>query len=152
MRISVRKRVTIAHVSLLPVVDFLFLVVFLIVMCSPVRRSDRYPPDGLILPYARSSVPDDNPDPDRLVMCVDHSGTVFIGRAPRSDRWVLDTLAVEARLSRDMETKVNDCVVFIKADERVEWRHVQKILDWCRQDDIAIHRITFGARSFEEGW
>ena len=154
MRVSVRRRVTIARVSLLPVVDFLFIIVLFVGIGAHVPQCwdtmDR--PDGLILPYARSSVVGVSPQPPRLVVYVVADGTVFIGGAPRNGKWVFDCLAVEARISRDMETKLSDREVFIKADERVEWRHVQKILDWCRQDEIAIQRIVFGARPPEERW
>jgi len=130
--------------ALLPFLALFFLLFWLsFCFVVPLVRYDE--PEDVELPFARSAVPDDNPDPCRLVLWVKKDGSVWFAGEARSEQEVFDALAVEARLSRD-EAGISDRLVFIKADERVQFKHIRKLIEACRDPSVRIWRLTFGVR------
>ncbi len=139
--------------NLVPLADAFFLIFFLYAldqMAQPQRVSIDEPP-GLWLPSVASSLPDEVADPCRLIIYITREGALFVGGEPRRDKWIHDALSIEARLSRNPDTGTSDRTVMIWADERVAFRHVRKILDWCREDEIRIWDLEFGVRAVEHG-
>ena len=147
MHISTRKRVRVTDLNMTPMIDVVFLLITFFMVVTEITRQDEI--EDIHLPDVRASKPDDNPDPNRLVINIAKSGFIYVGGSKRSDKWVYDALAVEARLSRDMRTKISDRVVLIKADERAEFKHIRKIIGWCVQREIGIWRLAFGTLPFE---
>lgn len=137
--------------NLVALADALFLILFLYALGEiakkPQMRMDE--PPGLSLPSVAGGQLDTLRDTSRLIVCITRDGTLFVAGEERSDRWVRDALAIEARLSRSFDTDWSDRVVMIRADERAAFRHVRKILDWCREEEIRIWRLEFGVRAIE---
>ena len=137
----------IGDLNMTPMIDVVFLLITFFMLVSEITRQDEI--EDLRLPDVRASKPDDNPDPNRLVINIARDGKTYVGGSARSDKWIFDALAVEARLSRDATNKVSERVVLIKADEQAEFRHVRKIIGWCVQKEIGIWRLAFGTLPFE---
>jgi len=148
MRIPIARHIPLARSApLAPMVDLVLLLVFLLLLEAEIGRGwRRFGHAGeLRLPAVRASVPDDNPDPWRLVVDVAADGRIYVGDEPRSDAWLRDCLEVEARISRRRDGSA-DRQVLIRADEHVEFRHIQKIIDLCRHARIRIWRLAFATR------
>ncbi len=101
--------------------------------------------EEVILPDVPNAVPDENPDPERLVIWVLKDGITVIGGRECSDEDIRSVLLVESRLTRDQEG-IADRTVMVKADERTPFKHVMKIINWCREPNIGISRLSFGIR------
>jgi biopolymer transport protein ExbD len=150
MRIRIRHPVTLARFSATAILDCVAICVLLLIVIDEIMFW-MDPWEEVLLPDVVASVPDEPPhDPNRLVIHILRSGTIIIGGEVRGDRAVHDVLVTEAHLSRRPDG-YSDREVLIKADERVEFRHVQKIIDWCRAEDIRLWRIAFATLPFDEG-
>jgi len=143
-----RKATKVTELDMTPLIDIVFLLITFFMVVTEITRQDEI--EDLKLPEVKASKPDENPDPERLVLNIIRNGDIIVGGTVRSDKWLFDTLAVEARITRDRSRmKVSDRVVLIKADERTEFRHIRKIMGWCVQREIGIWRLAFGTEPFE---
>ena len=106
---------------------------------------------GMRLPAVWSGRPDRNPDPCRLIIDVFADGTTMVGGARRGDSWLRDALLVEALLSRAADGW-SGRVIQIRADERTPFRHIQRIIDLCRDPAIRIWRLEFAVGRAEGDW
>jgi biopolymer transport protein ExbD len=147
MHIEPGKRTKETQLNMTPMIDVVFLLITFFMVVTEITRQDEI--EDIRLPDVTASKPDDNPDPNRLVINVAKDGTFYVGGHPRSDKWIYHALEVEARLSRDLRTNVSDRVVLIKADKRVPFKHIRKIIGWCVQKEIGIWRLAFGTLPFE---
>ena len=147
MHIEPGKKVKVTELNMTPMIDVVFLLITFFMLVSEITRQDEI--EDIRLPDVQASKPDDNPDPNRLVINVGNDGTYYIGGSPRSDKWLYDALAVEARVSRDLKTNVSDRVVLIKADHRVPFKYIRKIIGWCVQREVGIWRLAFGTLPYE---
>jgi biopolymer transport protein ExbD len=147
MHIEPGKKTKTTEPNMTPMIDVVFLLITFFMVVTEITRQDEI--EDIRLPDVQASKPDDNPDPNRLVINIVEDGTFYVGGLPRSDKWLYDALAVEARLSRDLKTNVSDRVVLIKADQRVHFKYIRKIIGWCVQKDIGIWRLAFGTLPFE---
>ena len=143
-----QKTLKVTELNMTPMIDVVFLLITFFMLVSEITRQDEI--EDLKLPDVTAAKPDDNPDPNRLVINIVKNGTIIIGGSQRSDKWVYDALAVEARISRDLKTKVSDRVVLIKADQEAEFKHIRKIMGWCVQKEVGIWRLAFGTLPFEK--
>ncbi len=147
MHIEPGKKTKTTEPNMTPMIDVVFLLITFFMVVTEITRQDEI--EDIQLPDVTASKPDDNPDPNRLVINISRQGTLYVGGTPRSDKWVFDALAVEARLSRDLKTNISDRVVLLKADQRAEYKHIRKIIGWCVQKEIGIWRLAFGTLPFE---
>ena len=147
MKVSTKRKTAVTELNMTPMIDVVFLLITFFMVVTEITRQDEI--EDLVLPDVQASKPDDNPDPSRLVINITRNGTIYVGGSARSDKWVFDALAVEARLGRSLGSKVSDRVVLVKADEGVEFKHIRKIMAWCVQRDIGIWRLAFGTLPFE---
>ena len=147
MHVDPSKKVKTTELNMTPMIDVVFLLITFFMIVSEITRQDEI--EDMILPDVTASKPDDNPDPNRLVINITKTGAIYVGGSSRSDKWVYDALAVEARLSRDLKTSISDRVVLIKADERAEFKHIRKMIGWCVQKEIGIWRLAFGTLPLE---
>ena len=158
MRVPIRRPVGLARfpaLSWFPWMDLFLLLVFIAVALG---YFDQVWVTGVVdglgdfrLPHVEASKPDDNPEPDRVVIHITKHGSTYLSGSPRSDRHVRDALAQEAGLSRGADGYATIELV-IRADERVEFRHVQKIIDVCRDKKVRIWRLAFGVLPFDGRW
>ena len=107
---------------------------------------DQTEADTILVPYARSALPDENPDPERLVIHVLKEGKVLISDHECTDEDLKDVLLIEARVTRE-EDAFSARRVMIRADERTPFKHVMKIINWCRDPKVRIYRLSFGTRA-----
>jgi hypothetical protein len=126
--------------------DVFALIVFhLVVDVSPWggRPHERL---GLRVPVVEVAALDTYRDPARLAINILADGTVLVCDERRSDAWCRTCLAVEARISRGQDGYA-DREILIRADRRTPWRHVRKIIRWCREPDIRIWRLRFAVEA-----
>lgn len=147
MHIEPGKRTRETKLNMTSMIDIVFLLITFFMVVTEITRQDEI--EDLRLPDVTASQPDDNPDPNRLVINITTDGTYYVSGLPRSDQWIYEALAVEARVSRDLQTNVSDRVVLIKADKRVPFKYIRKIIGWCVQKEIGIWRLAFGTLPFE---
>ena len=105
---------------------------------------DEEPPE-ISLPDVQTARADDRPDPERLVIRIPRDGSLWISGAPRGDELVREALMFEARLSRAPDGRA-EREVQIRADARTPFQHVRKVINWCREPKVGIHRLSFGIR------
>jgi biopolymer transport protein ExbD len=77
------------------------------------------------------------------VLNVKKDGSFWFGGARRNEQEVKDALAVEARLSRNADG-ISDRVVLVKADRRVRFEAIRKLIILCVDRNIRIWRLAFG--------
>jgi len=141
--IDPNKRVRITQMNMTPMIDCVFLLNLFFMTVTEITRQDML--EDVILPDIKASRPDENPEPQRLVLNVLKDGRIFVGGAARSDQWLYDALAIEARLSRN-STGISDRTVLVKVDERAPFKYVRKLIGICVDKNIRIWRISFGTR------
>lgn len=130
-------------------------------------------PKWTLLPNLRAARPDESPDPERVVLDVTEDGEIYICGHLCSDRQVIAALSEERvsfpefvemsfgqeearfpvprRLRELRAAGYRMTEVLINADERVPFKHVRKILDWCADPRIRLCRISFGAKTYGPG-
>ncbi|MBM4033555.1 MAG: hypothetical protein FJ291_17470 [Planctomycetes bacterium] len=152
MLIRVSNRIPLARINpaslrlFVPAICVLSLLVGYMVVCFPDRpRRDDNDIEMVRLPDADFAVPDDNPDPERLVINVLKDGTMVVSQNVCTDQEVQKLLLLEARLSRN-EDGTCEVQLLIRADYRTPFRHVMKIINWCRDPKVGIYRLSFGTR------
>jgi biopolymer transport protein ExbD len=135
------KKIKLTQLNMTPMIDCVFLLNLFFMVVTEITRQDQI--EDVSLPTVKASKPDDNPDPQRLVINVLKDGKVYIGGSARSDRWLYDALAVEARISRT-QAGISDRTVLVKADERTPFKYIRKLIALCVDKNIRIWRISFG--------
>jgi len=141
MHIPHKKKLRITELNMTPMIDVVFLLITFFMVVTEITRQDDI--EDLELPDIKASKPDDNPDPERLVLNILKNGTVYVGGAALSDRELEDILWREAKRTRD-EHGISDRVVLVKADRRVEFKHIRKVIMFCVKKNIKIWRLAFG--------
>ena len=141
MLVSTKKRVKESEMNMTPMIDVVFLLITFFMVVTEITRQDDI--EDLQLPDVVASTPDDNPDPQRLVLNVKRDGSFWFGGARRTEQQVKDALAIEARLSRNADG-ISDRVVLVKADRRVRFEAIRKLIILCVDRNIRIWRLAFG--------
>lgn len=129
--------------NMTPMIDCVFLLNLFFMTVTELTRQDDI--EMLRLPDIKHSQPDENPDPERLVINILANGTYIISGRECSEEDVRSALLVEARLSRNQEG-ISDRTVLVKADERTPFKFIRKLIMLCVQRNIRIWRISFGIR------
>lgn len=142
------RRIMLTKLNMTPMIDCVFLLNLFFMTVTELTRQDDI--EALRLPDIRHSQPDENPDPERLVINILSDGTFIIGGNECSEEDVRSALLVEARLSRNSEG-ISDRTVLVKADERTPFRYIRRLMMLCVQRNIRIWRISFGIRPEQLG-
>jgi biopolymer transport protein ExbD len=142
-----------------------FLVVFFVLYWSVCRWTAR---EGIRLPEIQASVPDDSRYYRRIIINITRDGRMFISDNLCCDQEVLEALVAGAKPQPDdgpevcwslLDTEAGRNFgrlmqsgfrmrpeVLINADERVPFKHIKKILDWCYSDRVRLCNVAIGAR------
>ena len=148
MRIDAgRTRLRVARLAPLALAHDALWIALCCMVCRTLWLQQGWWPEshGLRLPRVRSGCIDCKPDSCSLVINIFGDGTIVVGGLARSDRWLRDALAIEARLYRSPDGS-SDGLVIIRADERVPFRYVRKIMDYCREPANNLWRLQFCVR------
>jgi len=138
-----------SFVVLLPLVTLLFSCCYIYIVDLSARTRGDYIAD-FVLPYARSATPDDSPDTSRLEICIPRDGSLRLAGDPATDLEIKDALAIESRLSRDgTPENFSNRLLCFRADERVPFKHVLKVMRWCSSNEVRIWRVRFWTRPQE---
>jgi biopolymer transport protein ExbD len=137
-----------SFVVLLPLLTLVFSCGYIYLWDLSARSRGDYIAD-FVLPYARSATPDESPDGSRLEICIPRDGTLRVLGEPRTDEEIERVLEVEARLSRERGSRLSNRMLYFRADERVPFKHILKIMRWCSRDEVRIGRLCFWTRPHE---
>jgi len=138
-----RKRVEVrlTELQMTSMIDMVFLLNSFFLIVNEYSKIDAIA--EINLPPVLAARPDENPDPNRLVINIDKDGHYIIGGERRSTQWVRDALATEARLHRDPKTGICDRPVLVRADERAEFKAARELITLCVDKHIKIWRMAF---------
>ena len=123
-------------------IDIVFLLVTFFMVVTEITRIDEIA--DLQLPSLVAARPDENPDPNRLVINVLKDGRIVVSGEARSDKWLFDALTTESRLHRDPATGICDRPILVRADIRTPFKNVRKLIMLCVDKNIKIWRMAFG--------
>ncbi|HPD17610.1 MAG TPA: biopolymer transporter ExbD [Planctomycetota bacterium] len=140
------RRIMLTKLNMTPMIDCVFLLNLFFMTVTELTRQDDI--EAILLPDIKQAIPDENPDPERLVINVLKDGTMIIGGNECSDQQVEDALLVESRLTRNAEG-ISDRTVLVKADERTPFKHIRRLMTMCVKRNIRIWRISFGVKPQE---
>jgi biopolymer transport protein ExbD len=147
--IRVSNRIPLARINpaslrlFVPAICVLSLLIGYMIVCFPDRpRREDGDIETVRLPYADFAMPDEGPDPERLVINVLQEGTMIASGNVSTDQDVQKLLLLEARVSRNADGTA-ECQLLIRADERTPFKHVMKIINWCRDANVRIYRLSF---------
>jgi biopolymer transport protein ExbD len=121
-----------------PMIDVTFLLIIFF-MCVT-ELSDANKTKEIVLPVAEMAEVDE-PIPGRLVVNVTKKGEVEVLSESKSLKELDTILRNEAVYSRKEGQEFPDRAVFIRADHRVEFKHVQKVMSMCMSHKL--WRIAF---------
>ncbi len=132
------KRVQTTRLNMTPMIDCVFLLLTFFMVVGELSR--QYDAIEVRLPRIQASV-EIPPDPQVVKLTAD--GTLY---------WAGEAIPL-AQLGDNLRwLHYNDpnAAVVLKADERVEFRHIRAILSLCADHRIKVWRLSFGARPLEE--
>lgn len=132
------KRVQTTRLNMTPMIDCVFLLLTFFMVVSELSR--QYDAIEVRLPRIQASI-EIPPDPQIVKLTAD--GTIYLGGEAVS----LTRLGDDLRWLRYNDPNV---AVVLKADERVEFRHIRAILNLCADHRIKVWRLSFGARPLDE--
>ncbi len=141
-------RVMLTKLNMTPMIDCVFLLNLFFMTVTELTRQDEI--EAVMLPDVKHSQPDENPDPERLVINILRDGTFIISGRECSEEDVRGALLVESRLSRNQEG-ISDRTILVKADERTPFKFIRKFMMLCVQRNIRIWRMSFGIRPTQLG-
>ncbi len=141
------QRVMLTKLNMTPMIDCVFLLNLFFMTVTELTRQDDI--EDVQLPDIGKAEPDENPDPERLVINVNKEGDFIISGSKRTDQEVTDALLIESRLTRTREG-VSERTVLIKADERTPFKFIRKLMFLCVQRNIKIWRVSFGIKPAQE--
>ena len=139
-------RVMLTKLNMTPMIDCVFLLNLFFMVVTELTRQDDI--EALKLPDIRYAQPDDNPDPQRLVVNLLSDGTAIISGKRVNDIELEDALASESRQSRTQEG-ISERIVLVKADGRTPFKHIKKIMMLCVKKNIRMWRLSFGIKPKE---
>ena len=137
------RRVMLTKLNITPMIDCVFLLNLFFMTVTELNRQDDI--EAILLPDIRHATPDENPDPQRLVLNIWEDGTIMVSGNKCSDEDIMGLLLREARLSRNKEG-ISDRIILVKADEHTPFKHIKKLILMCVQRNIRIWRISFGIK------
>jgi len=146
MHIDPKKRIKETELNMTPMIDVVFLLITFFMVVSEITRQDDI--EAIKLPFVQASKPDDNPDPDRLVLNIMKNGDTFISGNQVTAAGIFSALAIEARLTRD-RAGVSKRLILIKADEKTPFQYIRAIMLMCVDRKIKIWRMSFGTEPLE---
>jgi len=143
---ATKRKLRTTELNMTPMIDCVFLLLTFFMVVTDIARQDDI--EDIKLPDVKAAKPDDNPDPKRLVINMkwerEPKGVSFwFGGGERTEQDVRDALAVEARMSRD-PAGISDRVVLVKADKRVKFEYIKRLMMMCVDKNIRIWRLAFG--------
>jgi len=147
MRISTRKRVKTTQLNITPMIDVVFLLITFFMVVTEITRQDEI--EDLKLPHVDASKLDERPDRGRLVINILRNGAIIIGGEKCDYTQVYKKLYLEAAEQRTGPGGISDRVVLVKADERVEFKYIRKIIELCVKREIKIWRLAFGTEPIQ---
>jgi len=130
-----------------PMIDCVFLLNLFFMTVTELTRQDDI--EAIKLPDIRYAKPDENPEPERLVINVLKEGKFIVSGNICDDDEIKRLLLREARLTRNQEG-ISERTVLVKADERVPFKHIKHLIMLCVQRNIKIYRISFGIKPIVE--
>ena len=139
MRIPTEKRTRTTRLAMTSMIDVVFLLISFFMIVTEISRQDDL--EGLELPHVVVSKAID--ELGNLVVCVASDGSCVVGGEAVTLPQLIDILTVYARGNPDK------AAVLIKADRRVEYRHVREVIRACAEHRIKIWRLSFGALPIE---
>jgi biopolymer transport protein ExbD len=127
-----------AEMNVTPMIDILLVLLVVFILIQPLKKHGY-----------RAEVPEDNKtsgtDPERTVVLelLDRSGEEFLVRINRKEVPWRDLKEVLADIYKMRAEKV----IFLQADDDMEFRKVAAVLDAIREADLQIRVGLMGARS-----
>jgi biopolymer transport protein ExbD len=79
------------------------------------------------------------------VLNVNKDGDITAFGQPLQLRQLRNRLQLEADTGRPSKGEPSDRSIMIRADRRVQFKHIDKILWYCTRQNIRIWKIAFGA-------
>jgi len=143
---NARDRVMLTKLNMTPMIDCVFLLNLFFMVVTELTRQDDI--EALKLPDIRYAQPDENPDPERLVVNILKDGTVIISGTAVSEIELEDILQIEGRKSRNQEG-ISERIVLVKADDRTPFKYIKKIMMLCVKKNIRMWRLSFGIKPKE---
>ncbi|HUT32171.1 MAG TPA: biopolymer transporter ExbD [Planctomycetota bacterium] len=134
MLIHPGKRVQTTRLNMTPMIDCVFLLLTFFMVVSELTR--QYDAIEVQLPRIRAST-EIPADPYTVKLAAD--GAIYWN----GEKVTLQRLGDDLRWLRYNNP---DLAVVLKADERVEFRHIRAILNLCADRRIKVWRLAFGAR------
>jgi biopolymer transport protein ExbD len=141
-------RVLLTKLNMTPMIDCVFLLNLFFMTVTELTRQDDI--EAVRLPDIKYAKPDENPEPERLVINVLKDGKFIVSGSVLTDEELKPLLLREARLTRNQEG-ISERTVLVKADERVAFKHIKRLIMLCVQRNIKIYRIAFGIKPAPPG-
>ena len=146
MHIDPKQRIKESELNMTPMIDVVFLLITFFMVVSEITRQDDI--EDIKLPLVMAAIPDDNPDPDRLVINVLKNGDTVIGGRTVDDQELFGYILAEARSTRD-SSGVSKRLILIKADENTPFQYIRRIMMMCTDQKVKIWRMSFGTEPIE---
>ncbi|MEW6359728.1 MAG: biopolymer transporter ExbD [Planctomycetota bacterium] len=136
MRLSSGRKDEQASFDMTPMIDIVFQLIIFFVTVSELSKAQNL---KLELPMADTANPDTRVKADRLVVNMDENGKVhLVGLEPMNvhDARLREILRFEAKRSMVKEEGMAERQVILRADKRMEFRHVQGFMKDCQEAKI----------------
>ena len=118
-----------AEINVTPFADVIVVLLIIFMIAVPMLSDDR----SLVLPQAQNSA---ERNKDRLVVTIGSEGSVRVGKRKLSEPELVGQL--QAAL---LDQRQGDRIVYVRADERLPYSRVERVLDLTRQagaDQVAL--------------
>ena len=138
-----KRRAAECRLQMTSMIDIVFLLIIFLILVTDLTQMEI---EALELPFAVEAVPDE--EPGRLIINVDERGRMTVwGQALDRDEILAHITSRAARGPQD-EEGFPMLKVKIRADARVDYRHVLDVMTRCMK--AGVWRVSFGARPVAE--
>ncbi len=137
MLIHSGKRVQTTRLNMTPMIDCVFLLLTFFMVVSELTR--QYDAVEVRLPKVRATT---SPPPAAQFVKLTAEGDIYLA----GEKVSLEKLRDDLRWLRYNDP---DVAIVLKADERVEFKHVRAFLKVCADGRVKVWRMAFGARPLE---
>ncbi len=137
MSVVLKKSRVLDSLSMTPLIDVIFILLFFFLVTAHFAQEDRELP--VQLPSSKSAIPM-TMEPQILIVGIDESGQFVI------DGKTLSIEVVETVIRQAVTDNPISQTVIIRGDRRVPFQHVVSVMDICQRLKVPAYKVTTSAQ------